>query len=110
MATKHHAAMVPPVITATELAGRLREGSIPRLVDVREPEEFAAGHIPGAVNMPLSQFTATFARLPRAEEIVLVCRSGNRSGMAQGFLRQQGYTGTRNLVGGMLAWDGPVVR
>lgn len=98
---------VSPVITADELAVRLRTGKAPRMIDVREPNEFAAERIPGAENIPLSRFTALFRSLPRNEELVLVCRSGNRSGMAQQFLQAQGYTGTRNLIDGMLGWDGP---
>lgn len=97
-----------PIIDSTELAERLRSGAAPRIIDVREPDEFAAGHIPGAENFPLSRFTVEFRKLGKDEELALVCRSGNRSGMAQQFLRAQGYSGTRNLTGGMLDWYGPV--
>lgn len=98
---------VSPVILPDELAARLRAGKAPRMIDVRETGEFAAEHIPGAENIPLSRFTALFRTLPKNEELVLVCRSGNRSGMAQQFLQAQGYTATRNLVDGLLGWDGP---
>ncbi|MFZ5825562.1 MAG: rhodanese-like domain-containing protein [Bacillota bacterium] len=97
-----------PIIDSTELLERLRTGKAPRMIDVREPDEFAAGHIPGAENFPLSRFTAEFRKLGQDEELALVCRSGNRSGMAQQFLRAQGYSRTRNLTGGMLDWYGPV--
>ncbi|MFZ5817620.1 MAG: rhodanese-like domain-containing protein [Bacillota bacterium] len=98
-----------PIIDSQELSERVRAGTAPRMIDVREPDEFAAGHIPGSENFPLSRFTAEFRKLTdKGEEIALICRSGNRSGMAQQFLRQQGYTRTRNLIGGMLDWYGPV--
>ncbi|HWI60446.1 MAG TPA: rhodanese-like domain-containing protein [Symbiobacteriaceae bacterium] len=100
----------PEIITTAELSRRLASRTAPRIIDVREAHEFAAGHIPGAENMPLSRFAAQFRSLPKQEELVLVCRSGNRSGMAQKFLVSQGYSQTRNLVDGMLDWTGPVVR
>lgn len=99
---------ISPVIDSAELAGRLRSNQAPLIIDVREPDEFAAGHIPGAENLPLSRFTREFQRLDPNTEIALVCRSGNRSGAAQQFLISQGYSATRNLVGGMLDWFGPV--
>ena len=95
------------IITPTELHERLAAHQAPLLVDVREPGEFAEAHIPGAVNYPLSRFTAIFRNLDRHKEIVLICRSGNRSGIAQQFLVAQGYTRTRNLISGMMGWPGP---
>lgn len=108
MATPERARSESPVITATELAGRLRSHLAPRMIDVRERDEFAAGHIPGSENVPLSRFSVLFRSLPKQEELVLVCRSGNRSGMAQQFLAARGYARTRNMVGGLLNWAGPV--
>lgn len=99
---------VDPLIDAAELVRRLDNGQAPRIVDVREPDEFASGHIPGAENLPLSLFLQQYHGLRPDEEIVLVCRSAHRSGMAQGFLQRLGYTRVRNLVGGMLEWPGPV--
>jgi rhodanese-related sulfurtransferase len=110
MAMREPAENVSPLITSDELAARLQSGPAPRMIDVREVNEFVAGHIPGSVNMPLSEFQTLFPRLPQQEELVLVCRSGNRSGMAQRFLLAQGYRKTRNLVDGMLGWFGPVER
>lgn len=109
MAAPLRQAIVAPIITASELAGRIREQAAPRIVDVREPNEFQAGHIPSAENIPLSRFLTDSGRLKKDEEIALVCRSGNRSGMAQQFLRLKGFTRTRNLIDGMLGWNGPIV-
>lgn len=107
MAMPNQMPSVSPMITSSELAGRLRANSAPRIIDVREPQEFTYEHIPGSENIPLSSFNSQFQSLTADEEIVLVCRSGNRSGMAQRFLLSQGYTRTRNLIDGMLGWQGP---
>jgi rhodanese-related sulfurtransferase len=110
MAMREPAENLSPLITSDELAARLESGPAPRMIDVREVNEFVAGHIPGALNLPLSEFQNLYRRLPQGEELILVCRSGNRSGMAQRFLMAQGYRKTRNFVDGMLGWFGPVVR
>ena len=60
-------------VSVAELAGRLREGLV-TVVDVRPPEEYAAGHLPGAINVPLSQIDEHVAQLPRGKEIVAYCR------------------------------------
>lgn len=99
---------VNPLITPTELAGRIHEGKAPLMVDVREVDEFAEGHIPGAINLPLSNFMNLYEQIPKDQEVALICRSANRSGRAQAFLAQQGWTLLRNMSGGMLAWQGPV--
>src|SRR5262245_2435343 len=69
------------------------------LVDVREPEEFAAGHIPGAVNMPLTGLRERFAELPRDRPLALYCQVGQRGYYAARFLLQHGYQAA-NLSGG----------
>ncbi|MBI3966246.1 MAG: rhodanese-like domain-containing protein [Chloroflexi bacterium] len=73
-------------------------------LDVREPEEFAAGHIPGAWLLPLGQLGRQVSTLPRNRRIVLVCRSGRRSGEATRTLMVAKFIGPVNLKGGMLAW------
>ena len=72
----------PTTIGRDALAAELKSGAC-ILVDVREPQEYAAGHIPGAVNQPLSRFNP--GRLPTGKPVVLVCKSGARSA---GALRQ----------------------
>lgn len=82
------------------------------LVDVREPSEFCdstyspPGHIPGAINMPWTSgyFAAHYGDLPVDEEIVIVCRSGNRSNQAANFLDDRGFTRVFDMLGGMNAW------
>lgn len=87
-------------IYTSELESKKREGA--RLIDVREREEYLSGHIPGAVNLPLSELVG------REDEIgpntVLICASGNRSSQAAAHLASQGRTGLMNLSGGTAAW------
>lgn len=73
------------------------------LVDVREPDEFASGHVPGARLVPLSQIPAELDSLPADEPIYLICHSGGRSAQAGQFLAQQGLD-ARNVDGGTSAW------
>lgn len=74
------------------------------LIDVRTPEEFASGHIAGAVNIPLADIQAGTAQIPTDQEVVLYCRSGNRSNQARSILNQRGYTSVYDL-GGVIAWQ-----
>lgn len=69
------------------------------LLDVREPDEFAAGHIPHAINVPLSQMRSRYVELPRDRDIWLCCGVGQRAYYATRFLAQHGYR-SRNLSGG----------
>ena len=86
-----------------------------RLVDVREPSEYEGllGHIAGAELVPLSTVEEAAGRWPREAELVMVCRSGARSGRAAAQLARKGFPRVMNLRGGMLAWNEaglPVVR
>jgi NADPH-dependent 2,4-dienoyl-CoA reductase/sulfur reductase-like enzyme/rhodanese-related sulfurtransferase len=74
-------------------------GSSALIVDVREPHEYAAGHVPGAINLPLSELRGRSEELPRDREIWIHCGVGQRSYYALRFLEQNGYK-VRNLSGG----------
>jgi rhodanese-related sulfurtransferase len=77
------------------------------VLDVREPDEWGAGHVAGSVHVPLMELGSRYADLPElraAEQTLVVCRSGHRSAYATGFLRQQGIDAV-NLDGGLLAWQ-----
>jgi rhodanese-related sulfurtransferase len=78
-----------------------RDGAI--LLDVREPEEFDAGHAPGAVPLPLGALAARAGELDLGVPVVCVCRSGHRSAHAAAALTSLGLDAV-NLAGGMLAW------
>ncbi len=75
-----------------------------RLIDVRSPEEFADGHLPGALNIPVGTLAARMGDVgPKEAPIVLYCRSGARSSRAARLLREHGFSHVRNL-GPMGAW------
>jgi rhodanese-related sulfurtransferase len=74
------------------------------LLDVREPDEWEAGHAPDAVHVPLAALAARAGELDRDRPVVAVCRSGARSDRGAAALRQRGYE-AMNLEGGMQAWD-----
>lgn len=73
------------------------------IVDVREPAEYAAGHVPRALNLPLSELRARHAELPRERDLWIVCGVGQRGYYATRFLNQNGYR-ARNLSGGTTTW------
>ena len=79
----------------------VRKGAM--LLDVREPEEFDAGHAPGAKPVPLGELSQRLDELAGTTTIVCVCRSGARSAAAAEALTSAGHDAI-NLVGGMLAW------
>ena len=74
------------------------------VLDVRTPEEFAKGHVPGAVNIPHDQIAARLAEVPKDQEIVLYCGSGRRAGLAADVLTANGYTRLAHLQGDMNGW------
>jgi len=96
-------------VTTDELAARLDTGRVV-LVDVREPDEFASGHVPGARNVPLAQLPSAAASLDPTAETLLICRSGHRSVTATKQLKKLGFTHAINVKGGTLAWRGPLER
>ncbi len=79
-------------------------GTDGQLIDVREPDEVAGGTLPGAVNIPLGDLQARVGELDADRRVVLLCRSGGRSGQAAQFLAGSGFGDVVNLTGGMLAW------
>ena len=78
------------------------------LVDVREPREFAAGHLPGAINMPMGELDRRLAELPAGSTAVFMCRSGGRSLRACGQALRAGAVTPVQLEGGLLAWAAEV--
>lgn len=76
------------------------------LIDVRTPAEFADGHAPGAVNIPLDALQARMSELEphKKADLYLICRSGARSGRAQSMLASAGFENPINIAGGTLAW------
>jgi len=91
-------------INAAEARARIDGAAPPFLLDVREPYEFTEGHIHGARLIPLGELGRRLNELPRDREILVVCRSGNRSGTATRQLVQAGYRAV-NMSGGMIGWQ-----
>lgn len=102
-ATSGTALKLPANIDAKTLDS-IRDRSDVFIVDVREPHEFAGGHVPGATLIPLGQLSSRLSEIPQDKTVVAVCRSGNRSGQATQLLRQQGFD-AHNMQGGMIAWQ-----
>ena len=75
------------------------------LIDVREADEYASGHLPGAINLPLSDFLERYGELDKDKSYHIICRSGARSAQACAFLEEEGYDVT-NVAGGTIAWLG----
>jgi len=77
------------------------------VLDVREPDEYKAGHVLNAKSIPLGKLKESITELEkyRDKPMVVVCRSGNRSGNACAALGKQGFTQACNLAGGMMAWQ-----
>ncbi|MGI8793965.1 MAG: rhodanese-like domain-containing protein [Acidimicrobiales bacterium] len=73
------------------------------LLDVRELEEWIAGHAPGATHIPLSALGERYTEIPQDQQVVAICRSGARSASATDALNQAGFTVT-NVAGGMQMW------
>lgn len=78
-----------------------------RLVDVREPAEFSneLGHVPGAELVPMGRFPEAAEEWNKNEDLVLVCRSGNRSGKVAALLAGLGFVRAMNMAGGMIAYN-----
>ena len=88
-------------VSAAQAAALAEGGGV--LLDVREPQEWQAGHAPRARHIPLSQLPRRAGELPRGRAVVTVCRSGARSGRAATMLAREGRE-VSNLSGGMHAW------
>ena len=95
-----------PLISPQALLERQARGDASLFVlDVRTPKEYAAGHVPGAVNVPYDQVGSHLAQIPKDKDVVLYCKSGRRAGIAAEVLQASGYTKLGQLQGDMPAWS-----
>ncbi|PSL47074.1 rhodanese-related sulfurtransferase [Salsuginibacillus halophilus] len=92
--------------TNDELKQKLEDDNV-TVLDVREPAEYAFGHVPGAVSIPLGELSDRINELEKNQEIHVICRTGNRSNFAAHQLTDQGFQNVYNVVPGMSEWDGP---
>ena len=92
---------VPQIDVATARADHAA-GAL--LLDVREQDEWDAGHVAGAVHIPMSELQERFVELPDADATLVICRSGHRSDVVAAALGRIGRSGCANVAGGMQAW------
>ncbi len=74
------------------------------VLDVREDDEWAAGHAPGAHHLPMQDVPARIGEIPMEDEVFVICRSGGRSAQVTAYLIANGWGNVRNVEGGMRAW------
>lgn len=90
-------------IAGADAQARLAGAQPPLVLDVRTPEEFRQGHIDGAILIPLDELSRRMQEVPTDREILVICRSGARSGVATAQLRSAGYNAF-NISGGLMSW------
>lgn len=98
------AALDAAVIDVPKLTERMKGKNPPYLIDVREPVEYMEFHIEGAVSIPLGSIAGAVASLPKDRDVVVYCRSGRRSEIAQKAMMEMGMTNVLNLMGGISTW------
>lgn len=98
----HAAKGLPSTVSVTEAAQRINEGAF--LLDVRTAEEWNQAHVAGAVRIPLDELKSRLAEVPVDQDVLIICRSGNRSGQARDLLRAAGLKRTTSISGGINAW------
>jgi rhodanese-related sulfurtransferase len=97
--------VAPANIAPDAYVAEYRDGGADHiLIDVREPYEFDSGHIAGAVNIPLGELSNRLSEVPAETQVIVYCRSGNRSTTAANVLANAGYSGVLNL-GGVIGWQ-----
>lgn len=96
----------PHIMSNEELKQKLASGESIIVLDVREPAEFAFGHIPGALSVPLGQLEEKIGQLDPGKAYAVICRTGNRSDLACQMLAERGFSNVKNVVPGMSRWQG----
>jgi len=103
LADQENAAEAPD-ITPLELAALRKLGQAPVVIDVRTASEYAAGHIPDAVNIPFDEVAARISELEAPNGVALYCMMGPRARRGEAALLKAGYESVRHLDGGLAAW------
>lgn len=93
-----------PDVVEVDAAAVVRRSTDTLLLDVREPEEYARGHVPGAVNLPQADLASRLDEVPRDRPVQVICQGGFRSPRSAQFLTQCGYRAVVNVTGGTGAW------
>lgn len=97
----------PHITKNEELIGRLETKDNVKVLDVREPAEYAFNRIPGATSIPMGELEDRLGELNQEDEIHVVCRTGNRSDFAAQMLTEKGFKNVKNVLPGMKEWTGP---
>lgn len=92
-------------ITPSEIQARRESGTAPVVIDVRTPEEYGAGHIPGAVNIPFDQVAERISEVETPHGVALYCMVGPRARKGEAALLAAGHESVLHLEGGMAAWQ-----
>lgn len=98
-------------LSKEEWKNGISNGNNIEILDVRTPDEFQAGYIPGAQNIDIYKgqgFLDEINALDKSKDYYVYCRSGARSAQACALMEQQGFASTYNLLGGITEWDGEV--
>lgn len=97
------ASTLPPEISVADAAAKRDAGAF--ILDVRQPEEWNQVHIPGSTLIPLGELEANLSKVPKDQEVVVVCRSGNRSATGRDILQDKGFTQVTSMAGGVTQWQ-----
>lgn len=98
-------------VSPADVAAALQRGDEVFIVDVREPRQFHAGHLPDAIFLPADTFADRYEReLSSDDPVIVVCERGLTSEAAAKFLISQGFTDVATMEGGMQAWTGPLAK
>lgn len=93
-----------PATVDVQTVAAIRDNPDVYLLDVREQWEYDEGHIPGITLIPMGEIPARLSEIPTDKEVIITCRTGNRSGQVADYLRQQGFDNVHNMAGGIVAW------
>lgn len=94
-----------PANVDVETVAAIKDDANVFVLDVREQYEYDEGHISGVTLIPMGEIPNRLSEIPTDQQVIVTCRSGNRSGQVTDFLREQGFTNVHNMEGGIVAWS-----
>ncbi len=94
----------PSNITPAQVEERVKAGENLFILDVRERSEYAEARVPNSKLVPLGELSMRLSEVPKGRPVAVICRSGNRSGVATSILKRAGYDPVYNIDGGIIAW------
>lgn len=93
-------------LSSDDFKQRMKENNDYVLIDIRRPAEYSQGHIPNALNIPLSQLRSRVKAIPRDKDMLIYCRNGIKSRHAGRILKRKGFSSVGQLRGGIVWWGG----